>query len=144
MLVAPLQPSDYDRWLPLWQANMEHSVSDDVTAVTWQRICDPASGIGGLCAREIESGPLAGICHYVVHPTTGNLKPVCYMQDLYVDPAFRRRGIARLLVTQLALLGQKEGWARLYWLAEEKNAAAQNLYRSLGLKLNFTLHVLPL
>lgn len=142
--ITPLSPADYTEWLPLWQANTEHSVSDDVTAQTWDRINSKESGIGGLCARESQTGPIAGICHYILHPTTGNLNPVCYMQDLYITPDFRRKGLARALVTHLAQIGGAEKWARLYWLAEGKNEAAQHLYRSLGLKLDFTLHVLPL
>lgn len=144
MIIRPLQPSDYDQWLPLWRANMDHAVSDDVTAETWRRICDKDFPIGGLCAREHENDPIAGICHYVLHYTTGNSKQVCYMQDLYVDPDFRRRGIARNLVISLATMGAEQGWARLYWLAESGNEEAQNLYKTLGLKLDFTLHVLPL
>lgn len=144
MIVAPLKSSDYDSWLPLWLANMEHSVSPDITAQTWQRICDRHSGVGGLGVRESENAPLLGICHYITHPTTGNLNPVCYMQDLYIDPVARRRGLAGTLVAHLAALGTASGWARLYWLAEAENMAAQALYKALGYKLNFTLHVLPL
>lgn len=144
MLITPLHPADYDQWLPLWLANMEHSVNADVTALTWQRLCDPAHTVKGLCARDTETGPIIGICHYVLHPTTGNLKPVCYMQDLFVSPDARRKGAGRKLVTYLAALGTTQKWARLYWLAESKNEAAQQLYQSLGLKLDFTLHILPL
>ena len=147
MIIQPLQKSDYSQWLPLWHANMEGSVSDEITVETWRRICDPASKVGGICAREDNSadevGPIIGICHYILHPTTGNLKDVCYMQDLYVDPAHRRKGIARKLVTYLAAMATVQEWARIYWLAEGKNEAAQKLYQSLGLKLDFTLHVLP-
>jgi ribosomal protein S18 acetylase RimI-like enzyme len=144
LIVAPLNPADYDSWLPLWLANMENSVSEEITAETWRRICDPASPVGGLGVRTAENAPLIGICHYITHPTTGNLNPVCYMQDLYIDTGARRQGLARTLVTYLAALGQASGWARLYWLAEAENAGAQALYKSLGYKLNFTLHVLPL
>jgi ribosomal protein S18 acetylase RimI-like enzyme len=144
MMISKLQPDDYHHWLPLWQANMEHSVSDTVTAETWQRICDPHSTVNGLCSRDADHQPITGICHFITHATTGNIKPVCYMQDLYVDPAHRRKGIARKLVTYLAALGTTQEWARIYWLAESKNEAAQQLYQSLGLKLDFTLHVLPL
>lgn len=147
MLIAALQPDDYDAWLPLWRANMEHAVTDDITTATWQRICDPAQNVGGLCARNADgtmNGDMIGICHYITHPTTGNLKPVCYMQDLYVDPAHRRRGAARKLVTYLAALGTTQGWARIYWLAERNNAPAQKFYDSIGVRLDFTLHVLPL
>ena len=144
MIVAPLKSSDYESWLPLWLTNMENSVSEQITAETWRRICDEASAVGGLGIRESEDLPLLGICHYITHPTTGNLNPVCYMQDLYIAETARRRGLARKLVTYLAALGTASGWARLYWLAEADNAAAQALYKSLGYKLNFTLHVLPL
>ena len=143
MIIQPLQAADYDQWLPLWQANTEHALDDDITAETWRRICDPDFPIFGLGARIDKDSPLAGICHYVLHPTTGNSKQVCYMQDLYIDPAQRRRGLARGLVMALAGLGAAQGWARIYWLAEAENEAAQTLYKSLGYKLNFTLHVLP-
>lgn len=143
MLITPLLANDYTEWLPLWLANMEHQVENQVTATTWARICDPDSMVGGLGARLHAKGPLVAICHYILHPTTGNIKLVCYMQDLYVDVDARRQGVAQALVQELAAMGKREHWARLYWLAESKNEAAQQLYQSLGLKLDFTLHVLP-
>jgi GNAT superfamily N-acetyltransferase len=66
------------------------------------------------------------------------------MQDLYVDPAFRRRGIGAALVRAVADQGRAQGWARLYWLAEAANPAAQSLYRHIGVRLDFTFHVMPL
>ena len=143
MIPALLTPEDYESWLPLWQANMENSASDEITAETWRRICDPAFPVGGIGIRPAEDAPLCGICHYILHYTTGNLNQVCYMQDLFIDPAYRRRGLGKILVTYLAALATAKGWARLYWLAEGKNEAAQSLYRSIGYKLDFTLHVLP-
>lgn len=143
MIVGALQPSDYESWLPLWQANMEHSVSDEITAETWRRICDPTFPVGGIGVRAAEGAPLCGICHYILHYTTGNLKQICYMQDLYIDAEYRRQGLGRLLVTYLAALATAQGWSRLYWLAEADNEAAQTLYKTLGFKLNFTLHVFP-
>lgn len=87
---------------------------------------------------------MAGLVHYILHPVTGHIAPVCYMQDLFVDQRFRQRGIGRALVERLAQEGRRQKWARLYWLAESANEQAQALYRDLGLKLDFTFHVLPL
>lgn len=123
---------------------MEYTASEEVTALTWSRICDPDSAIGGIGIRQAEDLPLVGICHYILHPTTGNTKPVCDMQDLYVMPEVRRQGFGRALVTHLAQIGRKEGWARLFWLTETDNEAAQQLYMSLGRKLDFSVHILPL
>ena len=66
------------------------------------------------------------------------------MQDLYIDPTARKQGYATALVTALAEMGATEKWARIYWLAETANNAAQHLYRTLGVKLDFSLHILPL
>lgn len=99
--------------------------------------------VRGLGAKD-KSGHLTGILHYVLHPVTGHIAPACYMQDVFVDPPHRRKGIARELVLYLTEIGKREDWARLYWIAEGDNKAAQALYQNLGLKLNFTFHVMPL
>lgn len=59
-------------------------------------------------------------------------------------PEVRGQGLGRALVTYLAEMGRSEDWARIFWLTEAGNEAAQQLYKSLGLKLNFTAHILPL
>jgi ribosomal protein S18 acetylase RimI-like enzyme len=66
------------------------------------------------------------------------------MQDLYVDPAQRQKGLGRALVLALTQQAKAHHYARLYWLAEADNDAAQALYASLGVKLDFTFHVMPL
>ena len=139
--VRAIKAEDYDQWLALWNANNQGHINHEITAATWQRLMSNDQ-VRGLIAEH--DGQIAGLVHFILHPVTGHLKPVCYMQDVFVDPAHRRKGIARKLVTALAAVGAHEGWARLYWLAEARNAEAQALYKNLGLKLDFTLHVLPL
>ncbi len=140
--IRALQNKDFSAWLPLWDANCLHMIGADVTDETWKRLCDPRSPVNGFGA--FVNGDLAGILHYILHPTTGHIEPVCYMQDLYIGPAYRRQGIARGLVETLAETGKKQGWTRVYWLAEANNPAAQNLYKTLGVKVDFTLHILPI
>jgi len=141
-LISPLQDDDYEQWLPLWIGNNQGHNNEAVTAETWNRIINPLYPVHGLAVRL--DGKIAGLVHYILHPVTGHINPVCYMQDVYIDPAYRRRGLARALIIALAEIGKQEGWPRLYWLAEERNAAAQNLYKNIGVKLDFSLHVLPL
>ena len=139
--VRTLKAEDYDQWLVLWNANNQGHINHDVTAATWQRLMENQD-VRGLVAED--NGVMAGLVHFILHPVTGHLKPVCYMQDVFVSPTHRRKGIGRQLVTALAAVGAQEGWARMYWLAEAQNKEAQALYKNLGLKLDFTLHVLPL
>jgi len=53
-----------------------------------------------------------------------------YLSNIAVDPAFRRRGIAR--TATLFLLEEAKGCTRIDLLTHPDNAAAIALYRSLG------------
>lgn len=141
-IIDDIRAADRQAWQKLWDAiNLGHK-NDAVSDETWQRLLDPGSPVKGLVARL--DGHLAGLVHYIIHPVTGHIEPVAYMQDLFVDPSFRHKGIARALVLHLAELGRQKKWVRLYWLAEAKNTEVQALYRHLGTKLDFSLYVLPL
>ena len=141
--IRPIENRDFPDWLPLWDGNNLGTRDEAVTSETWSRLTDPDFPVYGLVAED--GGKLVGLLHYITHPTTGNLKDVCYMQDVYVDPAHRQKGIARKLLNELAIIGQSDKkWGRIYWLAEADNEAAQNLYETIGTKLNFTLHMMAL
>lgn len=142
IIIKPLARKDYDQWFPLWDGNNMGQQKDDVTQETWRRINDRKSDVNGFAAWNGET--MVGFLHYILHPTTGAIEPVCYMQDVYVDPECRNQGIARKLVQALITEGKKQKWTRLYWLAEADNEAAQALYKNIGVKLNFTLHVQPI
>lgn len=139
--IRALQQNDFPNWLPLWDANNMGRKNENLTTETWSRLMSDDAPVYGLCA--IKQGDLAGILHYILHPITGSIDPACYMQDLFVDENHRKKGLARKMVQELTKIGRTEKWARIYWLAEADNTAAQALYKNLGVKLNFTLHVFP-
>lgn len=55
-----------------------------------------------------------------------------YLEDLYVRPRFRRRGLARLLLTTLASECVDNGYTRLSWAVLNWNADAIALYDGIG------------
>lgn len=103
---------------------------------------DEQAQVFGIVAED--KGALVGLVQYIVHPTTGSIEPACYMQDVFVTPEMRGRGIAKAMIGELERIGKREAWSRVYWLAEAGNEAAQALYKSLGQKMDFTLHILPI
>ena len=140
--IRDIAKNDYGAWHSLWLANNKGQCNEDVTAETWNRLLLDIYPVHGLVAEL--HGKVAGLLHYILHPVTGHIQPVCYMQDVFVDEAHRKQGIGTALIQHLASLGQEEEWARLYWLVEHDNKDAQNLYTHIGLKLNFSLFVHPL
>jgi GNAT superfamily N-acetyltransferase len=117
-------PADEAEWRALWsQYNMsfQESVPEAVTARTWQRMLDPASPIFGRLA--VIDGKVVGFSVNVLHEGTWVIAPICYLEDLFVAPDFRGRGIGRSLIADLIDRARSKGWSRLYWHARAGNAA---------------------
>jgi len=125
--IAPLQPADRARWEALargYKAFYETVLADADYERAWQRLL-AGDGIRGLGA--FVDGELAGITHYLFHASTWSAY-VCYLQDLFVDPRVRGRGVARALIEAVAQAAREAGAARLYWLTRHDNATARALY----------------
>jgi GNAT superfamily N-acetyltransferase len=59
-------------------------------------------------------------------------KPGIYLEDLYVRPHARGRGIGRDLLAWLARTALERGCARLEWVVLDWNAPSIAFYRSIG------------
>jgi GNAT superfamily N-acetyltransferase len=55
-----------------------------------------------------------------------------YLEDLFVRPAFRRRGIGRRLLAELARLAVERGCGRFEWSVLDWNEPAIAFYKTLG------------
>jgi GNAT superfamily N-acetyltransferase len=55
-----------------------------------------------------------------------------YLEDLFVRPAFRGKGIGKALLADLARTCVKNGWSRLQWSVLDWNAPSIAFYKSLG------------
>jgi GNAT superfamily N-acetyltransferase len=116
--------ADETVWRELWSqynAFYDVGIAETVTARTWQRILDPASAIFGRLAAD--DAEVAGFSVSVLHDSTWTIAPVCYLEDLFVAPKFRSRGIGRLLITDLVDRAKSKGWSRLYWHTRANNPA---------------------
>ncbi len=129
VVIRAALPADEAAWRTLWRGYCQFYgsfVPDAVTDRTWQRILNPDSSIMCLIA-EVE-GRVYGFANCVVHEATWELQPVCYLEDLYVLPSARGRGIASALLDWLRGAMRAEGWSRLYWMTREDNQQARRLY----------------
>ena len=80
----------------------------------------------GIVAEE--AGRVIGIANYIIHENTSTLTPVCYLQDLFVDPTLRAGGVGKQLIDWLVAEMKAQGWSRLYWNTKENNYRARGLY----------------
>ncbi len=124
IVVRDATGADEGAWRRLWagyNAFYEATVPPDITDRTWARALDPAVP---LFCRLIEvDGVVAGFSLNVLHEGTWTADPVCYLEDLFVDPDRRGAGLGRRLIQDLVDLARARGWSHLYWHTRQDNPA---------------------
>lgn len=128
--IRRIEARDEARWRELWDGYCrfyERPPDEAVANHTWARIMDAASPLHAIVA-ERASHEVIGIANYIIHENTATLAPVCYLQDLFVDPGCRAAGTGKRLIDWLVEEMQRQGWARLYWATRENNYRARGLY----------------
>ncbi|OBJ51974.1 GNAT family N-acetyltransferase [Mycobacterium asiaticum] len=80
---------------------------------------------------EIE-GEIAAMALWFLNFSTWDGVPGIYLEDLYVRPSFRRRGLARALLATLAGECVRNGYTRLSWAVLNWNVDAIALYDGVG------------
>ena len=74
----------------------------------------------------------AGFALFFTNYSTFLAKPGIYLEDLFVTPALRGRGVGKALLLHLARLANQRGCGRLDWSVLEWNQPAISFYESLG------------
>jgi GNAT superfamily N-acetyltransferase len=80
---------------------------------------------------EAESEP-AGFALFFHNYSTFLAQPGIYLEDLYVRPEMRGRGIGKRLLVRLAQIARERGCGRVEWAVLNWNEDAIRFYRSLG------------
>ncbi len=77
-------------------------------------------------------GEPAGFAVYFRNFSTFLGRAGIYLEDLYVEPAFRGKGIGTALLRELAGIAVDRGYRRLNWAVLDWNRSAIEFYRRMG------------
>lgn len=80
------------------------------------------------------SGSPVGFALFFHNFSTFLGRPGLYLEDLYVRPESRGKGIGKLLLRELARIASERGCGRLEWAVLDWNGPAIRFYESLGAK----------
>ena len=129
---------DESRWRELWAgyiAFYRGTVTEEATAALWASLLADEDEVRGYVADRGE-GPV-GLVHYVFHRSTWSTQPICYLQDLYVDPEVRGAGVGRALIEHVYGVAEAAGSAKVHWLTRHDNAVARRLYDRIATETGF-------
>jgi GNAT superfamily N-acetyltransferase len=145
LTIRALGASDRPRWQVLWDGyNAFYGRADatalpaEVTEVLWARLFDPAEPVHAQVAEH--DGRVVGLVHYLFHRSTTMIAPICYLQDLFTDPAVRGHGVGRALIEAVYRDAAAAGSPRVYWQTHETNAVARTLYDKVAERSGFIVY----
>ena len=130
LTIRPLRQNDQADWRRLWTGYLEFygsKVSEEVYATTFARLLDPSRQQQNALVAE-KDGRLVGLVHFIYHPHNWRLEDVCYLQDLYVEPAVRGTGAGQALIEAVYAAADANGTPVVYWLTQHFNDTARRLY----------------
>lgn len=88
-----------------------------------------------LLAFVRANGEPAGIALFFQNFSTFLTRPGIYLEDLYVRPPHRGRGLGKALLRRIARLAVSRGCGRFEWAVLDWNENAIGFYKKLGARL---------
>jgi GNAT superfamily N-acetyltransferase len=85
-----------------------------------------------LATDDETAADVVGFALWFVNYSTWLGRPGIYLEDLFVRPTARGRGLGRQLLTELARIAVDRDYGRLEWAVLDWNAPAIGFYRALG------------
>lgn len=127
-------PADAETLLALVRALAEYErAPDDVVATGADYVRALSASPPEMEALLAEDGGRAlGFALFFPTWSTWRGRPGIHLEDLFVVPEARGRGVGRALLSRLAALAVARGCARLEWQVLDWNEPALAFYRSLG------------
>jgi GNAT superfamily N-acetyltransferase len=104
-------------------------------AADGRTMLEPAAPVRFRAMIAEVDGAAAGFALYFASYSTWRGHHGIRLEDLYVTPAMRGRGIGKALLARLARIAVDEGCPRLEWDVLEWNAPAIAVYERVGAKM---------
>lgn len=136
-LLRAARPADAPALLGLIRELAVYERLEHLVEATPERLAEQLFGArpaAEALLAEVE-GRVVGFALYFHNFSTFLAKPGLYLEDLYVQPAQRGRGIGKALLKHLAALAIERGCGRFEWSVLDWNQSAIGFYEALGASL---------
>lgn len=134
MSIRPAKPGDEALVLSFIRALAEYEKLLDSVVATEDSVraalFEPNPRV--FCDIAECDGEPAGFALWFYNYSTFLARHGIYLEDLFVKPEFRGRGIGKALLVNLAARAAREGCGRLEWSVLDWNAPSIAFYESLG------------
>ncbi len=142
-MIREIKLSDEKEWKLLYRGYADFykvEMNDDILKTVWNWLHDKNHEIKGLVYEY--DFRIVGFAHYRKTPRPLKGKYIGFLDDLYVEPEFRRKKIGEKLINRLKELSKKNNWDLVRWITREDNIRAKSLYDKIAKKTNWDVYEL--
>ena len=108
---------------------LSHEVEASETMIADALFCDNPILFCDIAEWNAE---VVGFAMWFMNFSTFSGRPGVYLEDLFVRPGLRGKGIGKALLSHLAKECVANNWSRLQWSVLDWNTPAIDFYKSLG------------
>ena len=133
-MIRPATPTDVPTILALVRELAAFEREPDAVEATEPMLAQALFGEPPAAEAVVaeEDGATVGFALFFHNFSTWTGRRGLYLEDLYVTPPARGRGVGKMLLRHLAALAVERGCARFEWSVLDWNADAIAFYRSVG------------
>jgi GNAT superfamily N-acetyltransferase len=133
-VIRKATPADSALILTFIRALAEFERAPDAVTATEEGLLRDGFGPNPFyyCLIAEDGGRPAGFAFYFFNYSTWKGRPGIYLEDLFVHPEFRGRGIGKALLQRVAADAIEKGCRRMQWEVLDWNTPAIDFYRAMG------------
>ncbi|MDD4813777.1 MAG: GNAT family N-acetyltransferase [Bacteroidales bacterium] len=132
--IRPLEKRDYPQLLSLFMEFSAFQKKADEMKNSVESM-EEESDLLNAFVVETDSGQIIGYATYFYAYFTWSGKSL-YMDDLYVKPDFRGKGLGKKLLNSIIDLAKQEKCKKIHWQVARWNANAIEFYQNLGAEVD--------
>ena len=132
--LRPAEPRDVDAIVALIRGLAEYEQLAHLVRATPETLAPHLFGPRPVVESVVaeSEGRVVGFALFFTNFSTFLALPGLYLEDLYVEPEQRGRGIGKALLEHLARIATSRGYGRFEWSVLDWNADAIGFYERMG------------
>jgi GNAT superfamily N-acetyltransferase len=133
-VIRSATPADVPQILAFIRALARYERAPDAVVATEEGLLRDGFGPAPFfsCLIAEYDGQPAGFALFFFNYSTWMGRPGIYLEDLFVFPELRGRGIGKMLLQRVAAIALEKGCRRLQWEVLDWNTPAIDFYRAMG------------
>jgi len=142
-VVDDLRADDHEAWSRLHRGYLDFYEStrpDEVSAIVWGWLTDPAHELECLVVRKAAGSEPVGIAHLrpFIRPLHGSVAG--FLDDLFVAPEHRGGGAVDALLSGVQARARERGWTTVRWITRASNTRARSTYDRLAVQTDLVTY----